>query len=306
VEFYGQLLTAFGEFDVDYLVLNIYFEKEADELFNDLRPLYTQLTGVQSFVDPIIKQTVGTFDNSSIKSFLRTYFMGVINLSEADWEMENINRNPFIQRLSDWLSDNISSETSPQLIEEVLLHYTKLWNVFFCNPYQYVKGLVLFHKFIEQYKKLDIKKINIDLNSCILNTRYVISELIPQIYHSPLTDIDCGSFYLADSQTPFPVNAQVYLKKNEEFHKILNDDKGLFIDLTNESWISLIERFCSGPERIRFIYINELQRRKALGIVPGAKEIDLFVCEKGVWDFGDPIISKMLGEVMRDNYIFFY
>ena len=305
-EFYGQLLTAFGAFEFEYLVLNIYFETEADELFNNLKPLFSQLSGLQSFFDPVIKQTAGTYNGSSIKAFLRTYFISTIDLSDTDWEMEDVSRNPFINRLANWLSHSVASDTSPQTVEQVLLQYTKLWNIYFCAPYQYIKGLVLIHKFIEQYKKLDVKKIRIDLDRCIFNTRRIISELLPQAYHSPLTDTDNGSFYLADSLTPFPVTAKVYPKKNEEFHKVLSDDQAFFKDLKNESWISLIENFCSGPERSRFIYTDELQRRKGLGIVPRANEIGQFVSKKGTWNVGDPIISKMLGEVARDNYIFFY
>lgn len=305
-EFYNQLLTVFGEFEFEYLVLNIYFEREADELFKNMQPQFFQLPGLYSFIDPVIKQTTGTYNCSSIRTFLRTYFIDTIDLLESDWKMEDLSQNPFINRLADWLSHSVSSDTSPQIIEQVLLQYTKLWNIFFCDPYQYGKGFVLFHKFSEQYLKLDVKRIGIDLNMCINNTRLILAELLPQVFHSPLTDIDNRSFFYADSLTPFAEKAKVYPVKNKEFHKLLSDDQVFFKDLKNERWISLIDSFCSSSVRSRFIYTDELQRRKGLGIIPGTNEIDEFVSKMGIWNAGNPINRKMLGEVARDNYIFFY
>ncbi len=307
ITFYQELLEIFGHLEKQFLVYSIYFDPDSDALLAELGPIvlqYLDLTGEP--LQLLFEQQMIPHDGSSTKGFLKQYFTGTLDLFTGEWEEEDGTRNPVTNKLTAWIGNALTSEMiSKSLLEQVIVNYTKLWNIYFLDPFDHSKGLILIHKLFEKYKLIDPKRFRIDLGQCLLDLNNTFSDLLPFVCNSPLTDVENGSFYIEDRKNVVPQNAKAYLARASDFHKRLEQDRVFFTDLGNYSWAQLFEEYCTASSATMVAFQKEAEMRQNAGKAPSAKEISEFINKLTALRSTGKIDQRAVEKIAHENYIFF-
>jgi hypothetical protein len=306
VEFYEELFEHFGSMDAEYVLWNLYFDEHAELLFTNLSQQLKQYCGERLsgvFLD-IVDQRFPSYDDNRIKGFLKAYLTQRLPLEANEWESEGTNRNPVIERLAKWMTTSLQIDGADEALLHMVLHFSKLWNIYYARPYNYQKGLILFHKFFEQYNKLSIKDLRTDLSRCLDRSGRLLNALFVPIIHSPFTDPNETSFLAGVIGRALTRAEQVYLEKNKEFHQRIKEAAVYFQNLGMATWAELVKAAMNTTGEAKGAYIHELDRRYQANQLPKSNELVWFVQE--LEDNKDMSLSKdIIAKIVRDNYIFF-
>ncbi|HTI58980.1 hypothetical protein [Mucilaginibacter sp.] len=305
--FYQELLSRFGTLEQQFLLYSIYFDTQSDNLISYLKTDVSEhLDLINEPLRRLFEHQIAPHDNSYTKGYLKQYFTETLDLSSGQWEEEDDTRNPITNELTKWLVDTISHEPpNEQKLEEVILNYTKLWNIYFTHPYNSTKALILIYKLTEQYKKIDAQKINVDLTSCFSNINRFLSELLPAPFYSPISDLENRSALRAAELNNLQSNSLVHLNKNIEFQNRLKQDSVFFQDLSKFIWPKLMIEACTTQLPARKAYLSEIEKRRNLGKPPNFSEINQFTTEIGHNNVQQSLDHKVLENIISDNYLFF-
>lgn len=307
LSFYRGVIERFGQLEQQFLLYSIYFDTDADHLIFHLSPdiiSYFDLTAEP--LRQLFENEIERHDNSIIKGYLKQYFFEILDLSPGQWEEEDNSRNPITNKLTQWLAAIITDElANEQNVEQLLINYTKLWNVYFTHPYNSTKALILIHKLFEQYKLRDPQKIKIDLLHCFSNINRFLNELLSPPFYSPLTDIENRSALSVVATYGLRLNDLVHVNKNNEFQRRLKQDCIFFQDLGKLAYSTLMIQACTNPDPARKAYLAEIRKRQATGKPPTFSEIEGFLTELDQNYNQEDIDQRALAAIISDNYLFF-
>jgi len=297
---YKELLEIFGTLEKQFLLYSIFLESDLEVITLKLEPsnlqcLEPENSGLSSYFQP--KAT------SSTKGFLKQYFTETLDLSPNEWEEEDGTRNPVTNKLIIWMKDKITNDSEACKVRDFVLNYTKLWNIYFCNPFDFTKALILLHKFQEMYGKLNPQNLRVDLKALLIDLNRFIEELLPDVYNSPLTDVSQPSEILKIVSNDNHSRAQSYLKKMSEFQKTLTMNSFFFQDLGDLTWSDLLLQASTTPSPVQKAYLNEIKRRHILNDLPNFNEIDAFI--KKLSKIETPLNKEVIESIRTSNYLFF-
>ncbi|MNK03964.1 hypothetical protein D3C87_218180 [compost metagenome] len=297
---YKELLEIFGALEKQFLIYSIFLELDLEMINLKLEPSNLQCleldnSGLSNYFQPNAA--------SSIKGFLKQYFTETLDLSPNEWEEEDGTRNPVTNKLIVWMKDKITNDSETYKLRDFVLNYTKLWNIYFCTPFDFTKALILLHKFQEMYGKLDPQNLKVDLKALLIDLNKFIKELLPDVYNSPLTDVSQTSEILKIVSNDSHSRAQSYFKKMSEFQETLTMNSLFFQDLGALTWPDLLLQASITPPPVQKAYLNEIKRRHIINDLPNFNEIDAFM--KKLSKIETPLNKESLESIATLNYLFF-
>lgn len=305
-DLYDELLEHFGILDFEFLAWNMYYDEHASLLFSTLsnkikQHCGEQLTGI--FFD-LLNDRFSVHDNDLIKGFLKAYFTKLLPLEANEWENENLTRNPVIERIAKWSTACLVTEGKEEELLQMILHFSKLWNIYYGKPYNCHKGLILYHKFFDSYNKILMPDLRTNIWECIENAARILDTVFVPVIHSPFTDIDNRSFYLQIEGRPLTSVEAKYIMRTGEFHQRMKSASVYFKNLESIPWLDLVEATMDSEGQMKEAYMIELNRRSQAGQAPTAAEIIRLVGYLGKDRKWLPT-NYILATVIQKNYIFF-
>ncbi|WP_345230874.1 hypothetical protein [Olivibacter ginsenosidimutans] len=304
IAFYRELLEVFGSLEGQFLLYSIYLDQDSEVInleleTSDFQHIDLNKTNLSTF----FQQNSPSYNNSSVKGFLKRYFTETLDLSSNEWEEEDGIRNPVTNKLIDWILHKITKDSTTNELRDFVLNYTKLWNTYFSNPYNLTKALILLHKFHEKYRNLDPQYLKIDLKTLLTDLNYFINELLPNVFNSPLTDVVQPSEIFKDGSDHNHLRVQSYLNKMSEFQERLTMNSVFFQDLGSLSWPDLLFHASTALPHVQTAYLNEIKRRHIINDVPKFNEIDGFI--KKISMIKTPLNKDVPDSIATPNYLFF-
>jgi|GEM_PF-2610410 len=310
IEFYTEVLKALSKYDLEYILLGIYFDEHSDQLLAHLSETIKLLLNkdVLRFgsLRSLFTETVSPYDGSIIKGFLKDFFIKKIELDLGEWEADGLNNNPVINKFNNYIISHITNKSSGyHEIQEVLLNFSKLWDIYYGKPFNNVKAIILIHKLSEQYNRINPTHLTINLGKVILDMNDLLNEIIPAVIQSPLSDIANKGFYKSHNKEDLSDSIRNYLSKNIQFQKRLEDDSVFFIDLGNFSWLRLINEYCNSNGNAALVYKNEILNRKDASMIPSALEISKFVDFVSNYTANGVDKREFIQKIIFENYIYY-
>lgn len=305
-ELYEELLEHFGILDLEFLAWNIYYDEHATPLFLSLSNKITQLCGGHStgiFLDLLIGR-FSVHNDDLIKGFLKSYFIKLLSLKADEWENETLTRNPVIESIAKWLTACLVTEGAEQEVLQMILHFTKLWSIYYARPYNCHKGLIFYHKFFDGYDKILMSDLRTNISECIEKAVGTLDALFVPITHSPFTDIDNRSFHAQMEGRALTSVEGKYIVRTGEFHERMKSATVYFKNLESIPWLDLVEATMDSTGQTKEAYMIELDRRSRTGQAPTANEIiglGEYLSKDRKWSPTNLILAK----VIQQNYIFF-
>lgn len=302
--FYEELLEIFGPLEKRWLLYSIFLDPHSDQIGLKVgRSVIQNLDMSKDSLRAFFEQKAPLHDQSFSKGFLKQYFTVTLDLSPGEWETEDGKNNPVTNKLITWLADKITKEPNTKELEQFILNYTKLWNVYFVRIYNINKALILVHKFYELYRNLEPKGLKVDLDDLLTFLNSFISELLPEVFNSPLTDVCEPSEILKDGSYRNQSSTKAYLNKNSEFRERITNNAIFFKDFGDTRWSDLFNQACAAPPSAQKAYLIEMEKRYASLKPPNFKDIDQFISM--IPENKTPLDGKMLDSIISTNYIFF-
>jgi len=310
IEFYSEVLIALSNYDLEYILLSIYFDEHSDQLiahlYETIKPLLSKDILRFGSLYSLFTETILPHEGSLTKGFLKDFFIKNIELNRGEWEADGINNNPVINKFNDYIISYITNKSSGyQEIQEVLLNFSKLWDIYYGKPFDNVKAIILIHKLSKEYNRINQIDLTINLGKVILDMNDLLSEIIPVVIQSPLSDIANQGFYKSHNKDDLSDSIRNYLSKNIQFQKRLEDDSVFFIDLCNFSWLRLINDYCDSNGNVAMVYENEILNRKKTGMIPSAIEILGFVDFLSHYAVTSVDKREFIQKLIFENYIYF-
>ena len=311
LRFYKEAIVALGEFEADFIVWSIYHECEADALISQLEDDLVQLQQIlgcrASGILQLMARTELTHDGSRLKGCLKSFFVDVVEVSESQWVLEDERTNPVINQFLNHIFSKLSSDL-PDLeeIRLLILHYNRLWMLYYARPFSYLKGNLLLDKINKCYAEINPLDCKVDLIATFTTAAEFSRGLLPPLDDTPFFDlIKSEQEMIQEAMTQLKI-VQNYWSRIRELSVKLKMDQVFLQDLSKWSLVELITHMANSTERSSGAYRNELEKRKELGLVPSTISL-LELSKLGPMTDGLSSVSMeiILNELIECNYVFF-
>ena len=245
INFYRDAFEVLGFYEGDYLMLNLFLEDNCVEIINDLKKINIfrdELVKVSnsnlifsSFFN-IIKKDLH-FTEDKLVTFLKDNIIELTHtIKNNDWNNEKENSNPLIYKIIDSiLIDN--NENS------IFIYYLflKIWNCLdlFYKPFNNIKGIVLYHRLIDFFAKVD----GHDFFEFYRKLEELPRHLFVKPSYFPIIDDKDDSQYIKG-----------YKIKRDEFFKIIKSFRNRSEISTSISFVELIKTY-NNSEDVKLVEI---------------------------------------------------
>ena len=303
---YRELLQVLHQDELDWILESIFFERECDQLIVALLPEFAQIgqdrlgrsmVGAELFLNQSTP-----YDNSLCKGYLKAFFMEVLEASENDWKEEGSNRNPLVNLMETYIMTCITQgHGRREELSKVLLHYAKLWQVYYSIPFSMDKATVLLHRLCQGYQQLAKEELKTDLLEALRQNSKTLKGLLPQLAEFPLD----GKKEIC--HVPYQTMAGGgYSAKKREFYNLLENDRVYFIDLSLLPISQLLKECNAAEESASQAFLRELGKRMTGKDRPDTVELHRISAQYRELASFRPILRKILERLVRENYIFFW
>lgn len=227
--FYTEIIELLGKRDGEYILLNLFFEKDVDFIIMGLKR-NDSINSIKCFDSESLSfnilSEIKKNSNFQIVFFLKEYFTALIDLSEADWKNENENIHPLVRAFAKWLAEN--SDRKANEFELGVLLFEKIWSFYFSTPFNNLKALIFVSVLINE-----IKKNSIPIHRNLDRVRATIRELFVIRSHSILLD---------DTNLKNELSTG-YIKNRLELEKLLDNSRSKDKDFQSWTFIEIFEAF---------------------------------------------------------------
>lgn len=297
---YFDLFTLLAEYEFQFLCLCIYFDSDAEKLFSELRTTIKEKTP-SNFKDEylfhLLVNTIPQINAGIIPGFLKSVFSDKLNSPSVVLEVKENNRNDFFNGVISWLEKKSKTTGTEQEILFLLLHFCKMWQLYYTAPYNHSKGIVFLHGMINLFNK-DLSERKIDLDK-LLNDLQILLDGIPYIIIPPpfLDSMEVASVR-QNSMTG-------YVKKLAEFHSVRKESNKLFKVHSGSRFLELFEEYLSSNNNVKETIANTIVERLLQGDLPASEELAMLEEQAFLSRFSNISDPKSLRKtVLRMCYAF--
>lgn len=266
--FYKEAFQELSFYETNYLILNLFFEKDFYSLFTILS---TNSFSNLRFIDEkgisykFWKYMNVVSDEKSINTFLKLNFNELTDVNERIWN-NNSNSKKFSQFFVDWLLESYSKVDDDKIIQSYLL-FIKLWNSEELYSKDYDKQTVLFlYNLNRKFDELKSNGENINLTNLIklLNNTY-LCLLNNETINLPIFDNLNSTKNISDA----------YFKQKTELNQKIKLSEIIFCDYAQKSFNYIFNLMDENNEEIVFNKLMaEINKKLDNFILPSPEEIE--------------------------------
>lgn len=275
-EFYTDLLSYFGVFEADLIILNLLLEEDLFNFIDDIKILpkkkfnfeYNILSDIYSSLFMHEKRDFEVFFEN-IKSQSRS----LLNVNDNSWYNENQNKHPFV---NSFISKLTSISIDGQSINmDIFINVLIVWYriEIFNNPFHSSKAIVMTNKLNKEFDKdnfaVESKEILFDfIDKVIALSGYLFS-------YSWLGYIPLTNCLPKDAQNGLIIQTENLLSKYERYKYAQN--------LTNLSFGKLIDSYdIDKVYENEILVMKEIKKRFSNNIFPTSEELQSIMSDKNL------------------------
>jgi predicted RNA methylase len=302
VEAYSEILNLFKDYEFESILYSIYFDSLSDQLFDALSKQIRESVP-HSFKDnfqllKLLNNETPSLNNSRINGYLNNIFTQYLVLGKGDWEREDSKRNEIVTKLNVWLENKLKEEGSENEIQFMLFHYTKVWNMFFSNPYNDIKGIILLNGMSSSLKRSS-NNLKVNINSIIMGLSAKLNTLYCSISPSPFLE----TLDVANSRKPVALPG--YIKQLSGFNDVKRESNQFLLDFEKMSFQNLIKLYFESKEDVQKKLSEAIFQKMVNGKFPNPEDLKYFASEIGTHDSGESNDSQnFITSFAKRNYLF--
>ena len=270
-EFYNDAFDLLNNFEEEYLLLNLFFEEDAETIINGLNKNLLQdlvakkeKTHYFSKYKKHLYETLGKkkYQNSDFEEFIISEFEELTEISIKKLDLCNPQQHPLQHEFAVWLANNLKTECSFSAI----IIYAKIWQLYFSRPFANIKAIVFLDCFISKTKELDF------------NFSYYVDkaiDLISLIFYNNI------SFPLIENLSVIKGASDGYKSKKNQLVDLLHENKLFHTDFSNLSYSNLYKVFLEATDlNLKQKIIKSIYKKIDLNIMPTEEDFDFIKRER--------------------------
>lgn len=191
--FYEEVLECLAFYETDYLLLNLFFEKDVDNLFTILsynNLIHLNFKNKESFSYNFWEFMDISSSVNRVDDFLKTEFIQLIQIDSIKWEAEDANRNDVTKGYASWLMKSNKNSLNKYLNIFSYIIFCKIWNHYdLYNDYLNIKAIVFYNAINKKFDNLLAKGFYVDLNQIVIDLKEIKDVLfVENLTYYPLLD----------------------------------------------------------------------------------------------------------------------
>ncbi|HEV8511934.1 MAG TPA: hypothetical protein VGQ59_01575 [Cyclobacteriaceae bacterium] len=298
-EIYKEVITLFFEFELEYFFMSIYFDDDDDYLIHELLPVLSSPTHKPlNYEDrySLLKLLYPRETASGrVKEFLGKLFYERIGF-KALRAKDMSNEFPEINHVTSWIQKQLEEENGADNVSFALFHFTKFWQMRYAKPFNETAGIVFLVKMQQKIEPLGSDRLKVNFGKVLETLVKEMTKLIVKPVNSPISNL------VNSSLIDHSVHAG-YLKRIDEFQRLLQEKSMIFQNLTELAVSELFARYCDTSSQLQAVFSKEILMRFGRGQVLSTQEIDNFraIDSSSLSAEGNQLYNK----IRSINYIFF-
>ena len=169
IDFYKDVFDVLKEFESDYLVLNLFYEKDVDSIITYL--------SLGNCLDSLIFRKSNELpyrfwyytaksNSEGVAGFLKQEFLDLIpNINENVLDQTVLDDTKFVRECVNWIEGKLDSQNCLEDIFYFTLLLVKKWNsdIFLCEPFNYLKAIVQYFVMLVDLLDLQFQLVYLEL-----------------------------------------------------------------------------------------------------------------------------------------------
>lgn len=283
--FYEEIFEQLAFYETDYLLLNLFFEKNVNGLFYHLSnddSIHLNFKNEESFSYDFWKFMEGSCD---VSKFLKTEFIPLLKIPEQEWSTKNEKTHDIIRVFPKIF-------LNPEELKHEVSYYLllKLWNHFDkYNKDLNTTSTMLYYLVNAEFDKLKNKGIYVNLNKMINELNQNIDDLfVTNLEYYPLLNKSDKSIF-----------SKGFYTQLDEFNKRVELSKDLCKSYINEPYDSIFHALIGKNTIICDKIQNDLNQKLDRLEMPDSNEIETI---KNIEDNND--VNSVKNDFLRRLYIY--
>lgn len=188
---YKELFEVLGEFEFDYLLMSIFFDSDCEKIILEIGSHIIKFKP-NEYDDKyslvlMINFMLLNFNRGGMRLYLVTFFRELFKKPTLEMDSKEERRNDLVTRFCQWLEENVKNTQNETEIQSTLIHFSKVWQILYNNPFDQIKGVVLLHGIISVIKKMpkdEVEKLFKNMAVC----KDILSNTLVPVVVPPLWD----------------------------------------------------------------------------------------------------------------------
>jgi hypothetical protein len=170
-KFYEEAFAHVLFFEQEFLIVNLFFEKECNSIFNYLK--FGELSELKLNKKNIFSCKFISYMNkcsseNEVADFLKVELTELLSLEPGDWDSLNRNRNSIVRKYAVWLIDSNKTILNIKINNYSYLLLCKIWNHYEnYNEHFDTKAIVFYNSINEKFTELVNKEVYVNLYEII-------------------------------------------------------------------------------------------------------------------------------------------
>ncbi len=294
-KFYLELFQTLHEFDIEYLLFNLFLDRQSNSITNFLcsKKVFLHLSVdssselIYSYFNFIREKSVNNEVLSARQQdlFVKQKFLDIVQTATDNiWIQENERVNRLVHAYVDWLTENLEKNLYVIQIDSLVL-LCKIWNSYesFYQPFNNSKAIVLYHQMNVFLEQVILKEEGQSFLQFIQKAKKIFENFFVPLYYVPLIDEDIDDSY-----------GKGYLRKREEFFSILDSINQIGNINKYTSYTDIINQAKSASNEL-LDYLKEVCKTKIMDRnLPTDNEV--FELKQPSFDQQEENLKKLLRE----------
>jgi len=248
--FYEEAFEHVLFFEQELLIVNLFFEKECNQIFNYLR--FGKLSELEInkgllFPYKFIDYMTNNSSEDEVASFLKIELTELLSLEPSDWDSLSTKRNSIVKKYAVWLIESNKKSVNIKVNNYSYLLFCKVWNHYEnYNEHFDEKAIVFYNSINKIFTELVNKGVNVNLNLVITALKNSTDAILFK---------DLNYYPILDNQAQASkgyISQRISLKHNIRLSKFL------YTSFENESFLNIFKMTSSIGDEI--IFFDKIQK----------------------------------------------
>jgi|TARA_R110001592_G_scaffold90485_2_gene266008 hypothetical protein len=268
-KFYEEAFAHVLFFEQEFLIINLFFEKECNSIFNyikfgELSEL--QLDTVNLFSYKFINHMNNCFSEDEVSEFLKVELTELLSLEKSDWDSLILNRNSIVKKYALWLIESNRTKINSKVNIFSYLLFCKIWNYFESyNEHFDSKAIVFYNSLNEKFTELLNKEVYVNLNQIVVEIQIGMQGLLFK---------DLTYYPILDNHTQ---SSNGYILQRNKFNENVKLSEFLCKSYAKESIVTIFKMMIGKEVVFSDRLQKEINEKLNRNILPSEKELEEIV-----------------------------
>lgn len=268
-KFYEDVFEHLLFFEQEFLIINLFFEKDCNSIFNYLK--FGKLSELKInknslFSYEFINNMNKCSSEDEVTDFLKFELTELLSLKPDDWDSLIMHRNSIVKKYAVWLITSNKTKVNKKVNNYSYLLLCKIWN-HYENYIEHFdeKSIVFYNTINEKFTELLRRGVYVNLNQIVFEIKTFMKGLLFK---------DLNYYPIIDNQTK---SSNGYILQRNKLNENIKLSKFLCKSYKNESYSNIFKMMIGKDDVYCDMFKNEINDKLNKLILPDKQDLDAII-----------------------------